>query len=151
MKIAPICITAALVVVLSLPVAAQQLAEQEARQIAETGIEALNKAFRDKDAAAAAAVFAEDAIRVLPRGIVQGRAAITQGYTNMLANKDWEVDPDKVNQVRVISNDVILVTGSWSGTAKGVTHMHGYWGSTLLRTGDTWKIVMGMVTPASDK
>jgi hypothetical protein len=88
---------------------------------------------------------------VLPRGTVQGRAAITQGYANMLSNKDWEQDPDKVNQVRVISNDVILVTGSWSGTAKGITHLHGYWVSTLLRTGDAWNIVMGMVNLASDQ
>jgi hypothetical protein len=68
----------------------------------------------------------------------------------MLGNKDWEEDPDKVDQVRVLNNDVILATGTWSGTYKGTTHLHGYWGSTVERQGDTWKIVMGAVNNASD-
>jgi uncharacterized protein (TIGR02246 family) len=144
-------VATAVVTMLPFPVAAQQLTEQEAHRIVEKGIEALNEAFRITDAAAAAAVFAEDAIRVLPRGVVQGRAAITQGYAAMLGNKDWEEDPDKVDQVRVLSNDVILATGSWSGTYKGTTHLHGYWSSTVERQGDAWKIVMGTVTNASDR
>jgi hypothetical protein len=81
---------------------------------------------------------------------VQGRAAITQVYAKGFGIKDWEIEPDTVDKVRVISNDVILATGAWSGTFKGTSHVHGYWGSTVVRTGDTWKIVMGVVNRATD-
>ncbi len=81
---------------------------------------------------------------------MNGRAAITEGYAAKLGNKDWQEDPDRIDQVQVISNDVILAWGTWSGTLKGTTHLHGYWDSTLVRQGDTWKIVMGMINFESD-
>lgn len=151
MKITPIGLAVALLASSPLAVAAQtQLTDQQANQIVEKSIEALNKAFRNRDAAAAATIYAEDATRITTEGTVHGRAAITRGYAAMLGNKDWHEDPDQIDQVRVISKNVILATGTWSGTLKHRIRMHGFWESVVVRRGDTWKTVMGMINLASD-
>jgi fructoselysine-6-P-deglycase FrlB-like protein len=53
---------------LAAPVLAQQISEQEATQAAEKIIEVLEKGLQDKDAARAAALFTEDAVRVMASG-----------------------------------------------------------------------------------
>jgi len=135
-------------IALALPASAQKLTEQDARTVFEKVIAAYDKAYRDYDPAEIAANYAEDAIRLNPAGPVRGRAAVEKWYADLLGSKSWAEDPIKTDQVKVISDDVILATGSWSGTwkdAKGTTPMNGFYSLALVRENGTWTIGMSTV------
>lgn len=104
----------ALAIGLAIPAAAQQLSEQEAAQIAENVTNSLVTAQREKDPARVAGVFSEDAIRVAPNGLENGRADIQKVFTDVV--KVWE--PGDVNVVRAVplGNNVVLAVISWGGT-----------------------------------
>src|SRR6266446_10018070 len=138
-------IVTALAIPLAMPAAAQQLTEQEAQQAAQGIVHAFNKAAQNHDAAGLAALYTEDAILVTPFGPQFGRAAIQKHASEAEGSPDWSPDPAKLVQVKVIGNDVILRTGSWSGTLRGPngpTQLSGYWATTDVREGGTWKIRM---------
>jgi ketosteroid isomerase-like protein len=125
---------------LAMPTAAQQISDQDARQVAEKYAEAWVTGFQKKDAAGiAAALYTEDAMRVTPDGLVYGRAAIEKDMVEM-----FRVMTDvaiKVDQVKV-SDGVILESGSWAATFNGPTGLvpvKGFWGTAEVRDGGTWK------------
>ena len=65
-----------LMIGLAMPACAQRISEQEANQAARSVAEAFVKALQEKDAARAAALFTEDAIRVVAEGLQIGRSEI---------------------------------------------------------------------------
>ncbi len=104
-----------LVLALVMPATAQQLTDQDARKIADTIEQVRAKGFQDRSPAALAAQFSENAIRISGNGQTQvGRTAIENWYAGMI--QAWDADANKLEQVKALSNDVIVVTGAWSGT-----------------------------------
>lgn len=102
---------------------------------------AFNKANIERDAGTIAALYAEDAVTIRTNGPLSGRAAIEKTYAQNY--KHYSPDPSKLEQVTAIGNDVMLRAGSWSGTYQGhdgLVHLRGYWSTTDVRDGGTWKI-----------
>jgi uncharacterized protein (TIGR02246 family) len=127
----------------AVPVAAQQTSSQEARQSADSVVQAHNKAMQAKDAAGVAALYTEDVIFITPDGPLLGRAAVEKAATALL--KVLTPDPAKLDQVVMIGDAVRLRTGTWSGVIQsqnGPLHVKGNWSTTDVRDGNTWKIRM---------
>jgi uncharacterized protein (TIGR02246 family) len=126
---------------LAMPAAAQHLSDQDARQAGESVVQAHNKASQAKDAAGVAALYSEDATYITPDGPIFGRAAIQKLY-----EEEWKSvteEPAKLDRVIMLGDTVRSRTGSWSGvfhSPGGPVHVKGYWTTTDVRDGDTWKI-----------
>lgn len=94
-------------------------------------------AFNRQDAAAVAALFSEDGIRVTPQGIIQGRDAIHQDSDKRFQSRfhDLSIKP---LIVRVLS-DSIWEAGEWA-MKMGDQPVRGYFAMTLVREGNGFKI-----------
>jgi uncharacterized protein (TIGR02246 family) len=121
---------------------AQQLSDQEARKAGEAIVENYNKASRAKDATALANVYTEDAVLVMPDGPLVGRAAIANYFKS--AFNTFTLEAAQLERVTTIANgQVMLRVGSFTGTIKGpdgTKPVKGYWASTDVREGNTWRI-----------
>jgi hypothetical protein len=63
--------------------------------------------------------------------------------------QSFDEDPPKITQIKIISNETIVVFGGWSGIyhgANGPTHQEGLWTTTEVRAGDGWKIAAALVS-----
>ena len=128
---------------LAMPAAAQHVSDQDARQAGESVVQAFNKASQAKDAAGLAALYSEDATLIRPDGPIFGRAAIQKQFSDDF--KFVTLEPAKLDRVTMIGDTVRLRNGSWAGVfqgPEGPVHAKGYWATTDLRDGDTWKIRM---------
>jgi uncharacterized protein (TIGR02246 family) len=126
---------------LTMPVLAQP-SEQEARQAAESVVEAHNQAVQKKDAAGLAALYADDAFVIAPEGTIAGRAAIQKFYEQAL--KDF-TSSAKLDRVQMIGEGIRVRSGSWAGAfqaANGPVQLKGYWATTDVLDRGTWKIRM---------
>ena len=104
------------------------------------------EAYNRGDLDAMAAVFTEDAVRVTPSGIFQGRDAIRRGFQDALklGLHDYSVQ-------RVISRSegsLVFNAGKWQAKL-GDHQFHGYYTAILVREGDQPKIMEETVTVAS--
>jgi uncharacterized protein (TIGR02246 family) len=136
-----------LMIGLAMPACAQQISEQEANQAARSVAEVFDKALREKDAAGAAALFTENAIRVMAEGPQIGRPDIEKAFTGLF--KVYTSEFDKTERVTVIGNDVIGSVSSFAGTyngPKGPEALKGYATFIYVRDGNTWKIRMETVS-----
>jgi uncharacterized protein (TIGR02246 family) len=138
-------ITLALIVGFALPAMAQQPSDPDVRSAAESILQAYNKGLLDRDATALAALYTEDAVIFTTNGTLSGRAAIEKALEETL--KRYRPDPSKLGHVAAIGSDVMVRGGTWSGTFPGGNggapiHMKGYWTTTDVRDGSTWKIRM---------
>ena len=134
-------IAPALALGLAASATAQQASEQDARQAGQSVLDAWNKTEQQKDAAAHAALFTEDAVQVTSQGLISGRAAIERHAVEEF--KVYTSDPSKLEQVKMIGSGIMLRAGTWSGTYNGPhgpVRLKGYWSDTDVRDGDTWKI-----------
>ena len=100
------------------------------------------------DAAAVAAVFAENGILVTPDGPIFGREAIEKYYAGVfkqvqLSNNLAPVDDDSPHIIGTDGKEM-WATGKYSATVKGQNfapvEAKGYW--SVIREGDDWKIRM---------
>ncbi len=151
-----IVIALALAVGVAIPVLAEETnSNADARQSADRFMDAFNDASKNKDAAALARLFTEDAFIVTPGGTISGRAAIAKWREDGF--KDFTAEPAKLDRVDVIGSDVRLRSGTWAGTfqsANGPVQVHGYWATTDVFDEGAWKIRMetfGMSPPADSK
>jgi ketosteroid isomerase-like protein len=140
-----VTITLVLTVGLVLPAAAQQESSQDARLAAEDILKAYNKGLLERDATALAALYAEDAVIFTTKGPISGRPAIEKALAETF--KYYRPDPSKLGHVAAVGNDVMVRGGSWSGTypngnGGAPIHLKGYWTTTDVRDGPTWKIRM---------
>jgi uncharacterized protein (TIGR02246 family) len=137
LKVGPVLATSLIVLT-----AAGPLSENEVRQAGEGIVQNYNKAGRAKDAAALAAVYTEDAILVMPEGPLVGRAAIENYFRN--AFKVFTLEVAQLDRVSTIADgQVMLRVGSFTGTvqgANGISPVKGYWATTDVQEGGTWKI-----------
>ena len=131
---------------LALPAVAQQTSDQEAWQAGESIVQAHSKASQAKDAAGVAAFYAEDAIQLTPDGPISGRAALEKHFTEVY--KVFAPEPAKLDQVIMVGDTMRLRTGTWGGvvqSSNGPMSVKGYWATTDVRDGNTWKISLGDV------
>ncbi|WP_426441364.1 nuclear transport factor 2 family protein [Bradyrhizobium genosp. P] len=104
------------------------------------------EAYNRGDADAMAAAFAENAVRVTPSGIFQGRDAIRRGFEDALklGLHDYSVQ-------RVISRSegsFVFNAGRWQAKL-GDQSFHGYYTAIVVREGDQPKIMEETVTVAT--
>ena len=138
-----VTITLVLIVGLVLPAAAQQTSDQDARLAGEDSLRAYNKGLLEHDATALAALYTEDAVIFTTNGPISGRPAIEKALADTF--KRYRPDPSKLERVVAVANDAMVRGGSWSGTFQGVgapVHLRGFWTTTDVRDGSTWKIRM---------
>jgi ketosteroid isomerase-like protein len=141
-----VAITFVLVVGLVLSAAAQQ-SDQDARSAAEAILKAYNKGLLERDAAALAALYTEDAVIFSSNGPISGRPAIEKSLAAAFGR--YRPDPSKLDRAVALGNDVMVRGGSWSGSYPGENGeapvlLKGYWTATDVRDGPTWKIRMEM-------
>jgi uncharacterized protein (TIGR02246 family) len=123
--------------------------------VIEKHADAMNK----NDAAAAAALFTEDAIYLTDRGPINGREAIEKMYADLFQKMHFSDHVISVDQdsPRIIGTDgeEMWATGGWSSTIQvqnsDPVQIKGYW--SVIRGGDDLKIRMlsPYVTPADAK
>jgi ketosteroid isomerase-like protein len=152
-KFRSLVIIPALAVALAIPAArAQQLTEQEAHQVAQGLADQFYKLYKAKDAAAVAAHYTSDTVRINGNGdLLLGPAAVQKFYGEKVL-PNFDEDPPKIIRVKVINNDTIVVFGSWSGTHHGDNaRLSGRWVTTDVRVGDGWKITAMLVSDIPQK
>ncbi|MGA7215205.1 MAG: nuclear transport factor 2 family protein [Terrimicrobiaceae bacterium] len=104
----------------------------------------LDEAYSRNDAAAAAALFTEDALLVDPEGMSSGRQNIEKRYADRFQrspiisfNCSW--DRCYLNAI----DNAVWSAGQWFGTFQsqaGPVFAVGYWSAIYVREGDAWKI-----------
>ena len=104
---------------------------------------AFNRAGAEHDVGALASLYSKDAVLVWVRSgeTLIGRAKIAAGTDDLF--KSFIPDPSELERVTMVADDVILRSGSWSGTyhdETGPVHLRGCWTTTDVREGATWKI-----------
>jgi uncharacterized protein (TIGR02246 family) len=118
-----------------------------------------SEAWNNNDAAALAAFYTEDAVRVGDTGPVHGREAIQKLYSDLFKQIHVSNHSNKRDQYYAIgrNGNEVWANGEWSGTVKGQNfgpvEQKGYWTTILVHEGDTWKFRMETfnVTPTPAK
>ena len=106
----------------------------------------LDDAYNRNDAAAAAALFTEDAVLVAPDGMFSGRQHIEERYAHAFQrspNVDFNCSRDRI-YFNAIDN-AVWSAGQWFGNFQGQAgpvFEWGYWSAIYVREGDAWKILM---------
>jgi uncharacterized protein (TIGR02246 family) len=110
-----------------------------------------DKAFNEKNAAALASLFTEDALLIAPEGLFSGRGAIEKRYVDVFQRSHLTHFFGMRNQLNAIGNELCAVGQWWAllPTERGPLQIGGYWLEIYARKGDTWKIRMSIfnVTP----
>lgn len=116
---------------------AQQNVPQSDQQAAREVHVQFTTAFNRQDAAALAALFSADGIRVTPQGIIQGRDAIHKDSDKRFQSRfhDLSITPLIVRT----SGDSIWEAGEWTMKI-GDQPVRGYFAMTLVREGNSFKI-----------
>jgi uncharacterized protein (TIGR02246 family) len=130
------------------PAAAQHLTEQDGRQIID-GIEKVKaKAFETKDAALWGSLFADNSVQLSETGESRvGRPAIESSFGGLM--KGWVAEPNKLGEVKVVNDKMIIYTGGWSGAwrdDKGSTQFNGHYSDAVVREDGGWKIVLDTIS-----
>ena len=133
--------------------ASASLSERD-RQLIENLGKKYEEAMNKNDAAAVAALFAEDAVQVAPEGLFFGRQAIEKRYADGFESGHFSDNIHKSNQLHGIG-DVAWSVGEWSCTVETESdpiHLKGYRSSVYVRDGDDWKIRVSSfnIPPPSD-
>jgi len=160
MKIRSVVTLVGLAISLALPTFAQQKDTADARIVQQRDLlgvpnaldefgeinRGLDEAYNRNDAAAAAALFTEDALLVAPDGMFSGRQNIEKSYADTFQrspiisfNCSW--DRRHLNAI----DNAVWSAGQWTGTFQsqtGPVFALGYWSMIYVREGDAWKIRM---------
>ena len=124
------------------------MSDEEAQQKIAPFTSSFVQAEKAGDAAAAAAHFTQDGIRVGPRGITNGLSAIKTEYVQTY--KVFKEEEDTVEVVKAMDDCVILVSGKWRGKLRETVDLHGYYSFLAVCDGATWKIKADMYSYAPD-
>ncbi|MBV9529680.1 MAG: nuclear transport factor 2 family protein [Bradyrhizobium sp.] len=109
----------------------------------------LTTAFNRQDAAGVASLFTEDALRVTPQGLIQGREAIQKDMDKRFQSHFHDLSAT-ITIVRAFGNS-IWEAGEWSMMI-GDRPVRGYFSETVVREGDKYKIreeTFNVAPPAS--
>jgi ketosteroid isomerase-like protein len=101
------------------------------------------EAFTNKDAAAVAALFTEDAVLVAPDGIFSGKQAIEKRYEDTFQRWPFtQFNDPRDCHLKAIDN-AVWSYGEWGGTLQGEAgpvFVKGYFLAIYVREGDDWKM-----------
>jgi uncharacterized protein (TIGR02246 family) len=134
------------VITFASPVSAQQqnTSDQELRQVADGLARKLDEAWNNNDAAAAAALYADDGVHASFYQTSHGRQAIEKSYAHDFQHWHPSNHVITVDRVAVAGNGV-RATGRWSeshvsdiGNVRGSNA--GYVTLVIIKEGNTWKI-----------
>jgi len=104
-----------------------------------------SEAFTNKDAAAVAALFTEDAVLVAPDGIFSGRRAIEKRFEDTFQRTPFTVFNDPRDYYLKTIDNAVCSYGQWWSTVQGETgpvFVTGYFSAIYVPEGDAWKIRM---------
>ena len=115
-----------------------------------------SEAWNNNDAAALAAFYTEDAVKVNNTGPIYGREAIEKDYVDLFQKVHFSNHFNKRDQYHVIgtAGNEVWANGEYSLTFQvkngGPIDQKGHWSTILVRDGDTWKFLMETwnITPA---
>jgi uncharacterized protein (TIGR02246 family) len=115
-----------------------QAADPDSQKSGHALLESWNKTMEQKDAAAHAELYTDDAVQITPNGPISGRKAIKAQTDQSL--KNLKLNPSTLDS-SVILNSVMLRHGQWSGTSSdGKVSLKGYWSDVDVEDGGKWKI-----------
>jgi ketosteroid isomerase-like protein len=106
------------------------------------------EAYNRKDAAAMAAFFSENGVRITPAGVFRGREAIgreLQRVVNDLGLHDYSVK----RIVSRLEGNMVFNAGEWQATLGNGQQFRGYYSALLIREGDGVKIFEETVNVAT--
>lgn len=115
----------------------QQNVRQTDQQAAREVHVQLATAFNRQDAAAVAALFSEDGLRVTPQGIIQGRDAIHKDADKRFQARFHDLSITPLT-ARALSGSM-WEAGEWTMKI-GDQPVHGYFAMTLVRESNSFKI-----------
>ena len=118
--------------------AAQPLVSEADYRRCETLRDRFNEARARQDAEAMAAVFAPDAIRVTPDGVLQGRDAIRRNLEGLAAAGLRDFTTERTVSRR--EGNLLFDAGTWRAKL-GETPLHGYYSALLSCAGDHQEII----------
>jgi len=101
------------------------------------------EAFTNKDAAAVAALFTEDAVLVAPDGIFSGKQAIEKRYEDTFQRWPFTQFNDPRDCHLDAIDNAVWSYGEWRGTLQGEAgpvFVKGYFSAIYVREGDDWKM-----------
>jgi uncharacterized protein (TIGR02246 family) len=103
-----------------------------------------DEACNQRDAAALAALFTEDAVCVMPDGLLSGRQAIERWYSEHFQRWYPINHISETNQLNAIGQQVWSLGQWWNTlqTQNGPVFVRGYWSALFVREGGAWKIRM---------
>jgi ketosteroid isomerase-like protein len=136
----------------ALPTFAQQTntPDPQLRQMIDALAKKYAEAVNKNDAAAVAALYAEDGVLVTDTGPIYGRVAIEKHYADLFqklhfSNNISKADQNSPHSIGTTGNGT-WETGEWSVTLQGQNgppiQLKGYYSSIDTREGDTWMIRM---------
>jgi uncharacterized protein (TIGR02246 family) len=142
----------------AVPTFAQQNADPQLRATMIAFEKNEMEAWKNNDAQALAATFAEDAVVVANTGPIYGREAIEKYYVDLFQKihfTNYLITPDQYSPHPIgTAGNVDWANGEWSATVKGQNwgpkEVKGLWSAVHTREGDVWKnqMVIGNITPA---
>jgi ketosteroid isomerase-like protein len=114
------------------------------------------EAVNSNDAAAVAALYTEDAVRMTDTGPIYGREAIEKYWADLFKQLHFSNHFAKQYAPHIIgtAGNEMWGNGEWSNTIQGKNwgpkDQKGYRGNVFVRQGDDWKILMDTsnITPA---
>jgi Domain of unknown function (DUF4440) len=118
-----------------------QTPDADVQRAGQSVLDAWNRTMLAKNIPGHVALFAEDVIQVTPFGIVAGKPALTKSLEEQ--GRTYTPNPSTLKQVVMLGQNVMLRSGTWSGTlvlVTGSVPVGGYWSDVDVRDGDSWQI-----------
>lgn len=128
------------------------LPDPELRQQILAFVQKFDPAFNNNDPAALASFFTDDAVLVVPEGLMHGQDAIAKYWADLLgkvrfSNHLTALDQYSPHVIGTSGNEMWAV-GEWSLTIEGPNiGVKGYWSGIVVREGDAWKFRLQAITP----
>jgi ketosteroid isomerase-like protein len=149
----PVALTG-LAIGFAMPAFAQQTnaPDPQLRQQILAFVQKFDPAFNNNDPAALAPFYTQDAVLVVPEGLIYGRDAIAKSWTDLFQKVRFSHHLSTLDQysphVIGTSGDEMWAAGEWSQTIEGPNiGVKGYWSGIVVREGDAWKFRLHAITP----
>jgi ketosteroid isomerase-like protein len=115
-------------------------------------VQRFDPAFNNNDPTALASFYTDDAVLVVPEGLMYGREAIARSWRDLFGKvrfSDHLSTLDKYSPHMIgTSGSEVWAVGEWSQTIQGPNiGVSGYWSGIVVRQGDVWKFRLHAITP----
>lgn len=138
----------------ALPTFAQQTntPDPQRRQQILAFVQKFDPAFNNNDSAALTPFYTQDAVLVVPEGLIYGRDAIAKSWADLFQKVRFSNHLSMLDQysphIIGTSGNEMWAAGEWSQTIEGPNiGVKGYWSGIVVREGDAWKFRLHAITP----